>query len=149
MDMTGEIRPFLFDLHHSQFPGLYLHSKLYFAENEGMWWRYFGSHNFSRSAWGWLNNTKTELKINNFELGVLFVQTKDSDAKKPIHERFPIPIDLDRARKYEATDEPWTDDNMKSKRRVKNEPWKRKKGKKGLEKINHWKKKKEKKVQPQ
>ena len=33
---------------------------------------YFGSHNFSPSAWGNMEKNQTQISINNWELGVVF-----------------------------------------------------------------------------
>ncbi|KMS94081.1 hypothetical protein BVRB_024990, partial [Beta vulgaris subsp. vulgaris] len=38
---------------------------------EPIGWIYFGSHNFTRAAWGGIAQSASHLTINNFEIGVL------------------------------------------------------------------------------
>lgn len=43
---------------------------------------YYGSHNFTASAWGTYQMNETQLQLNNTELGVLFPAKKGSAAIK-------------------------------------------------------------------
>ncbi|KAL7423162.1 hypothetical protein Q5752_002462 [Cryptotrichosporon argae] len=68
-------------------------------------WVYVGSHNFTPSAWGYVNDKRKPptLSIANFEMGIIFPLPRDNanaaaDAVAP-HSRPP--------RRYSETDEPW------------------------------------------
>ncbi|KAJ3416848.1 hypothetical protein HDV05_008433 [Chytridiales sp. JEL 0842] len=72
------------------------HCKIIVAEKAG--WYYCGSHNATQAAWGTLNDRKTILKINNWELGIVL---PFSDSQCPYEIPFERP-----PTKYASTDTP-------------------------------------------
>ena len=65
---------------------------------------YFGSHNFSPSAWGNIEKKDTQISIANWELGIVFPPSPDSaKLKKEIMSQ--MTINMTNPQKYEKGDD--------------------------------------------
>lgn len=77
---------------------------------------YFGSHNFTASAWGKYEKNRSQLLISNTELGVLLVGKEGSKSKKEeiikgLTFKFPAKI-------YEKDDSPWIASSYYNKKKL-------------------------------
>ena len=81
------LKPFIGNPNYAYHHGVFPHTKIFFVLDESLevnddTFVYFGSHNFTSSAWGKNGKDGQTLLTNNTELGVVFPPEKNSALKK-------------------------------------------------------------------